>query len=542
MRTGSALALIRLSPWPAVTLRTAARPLANPQSSRGRMTRPAGSARWLALAALLAYSPGCHDSPRLESGPVAVVEGATRDDWFKLYLSRQLAGYLRVAAQPRREGGFFVTVLQKLVLKRENTVQENEISSVVEEDAEGKILGFRLRQVLSAEPRVCEARREGDALLVRDVGASRAGETALPVPAGAVGPARLEVMLRDWLKAPGQPLEVVVLVPEMLRFGKARYVFDREEEVEVAGTRRRLRRVTSTVDILPEIRTAEWLDPDGKLQKSAVPLLGMELVSVRSTMEEVLREKLTQPPEVFLATSIPLRGKLPPHARSATYRLQPRTQGAPLADLPGLFATAGQVAEPAKNPGERLLRVERLPAPPATPLGAGPADPALGEYLRAAALIQSDDPAIVAAAKAALGGETDAWKAAQRLESWVHGYIGRKDLATGFASAREVLERKEGDCTEHAVLLAALLRAVGIPSRVVAGLVLYNGSFAGHMWTEAHVGGWLPLDATRAEGGVGPDHIGLAASSLQAASVADLALAIVPVIGSVQIEVVESAP
>ena len=136
--------------------------------------------------------------------------------------------------------------------------------------------------------------------------------------------------------------------------------------------------------------------------------------------------------------------------------------------------------------------------------------------------------------------ESYGYKASLKLESWVHDTIVRKNLGTAFASAREVLKEKEGDCTEHAVLLAALLRAIGVPSRVVAGLVYYNGMFVGHMWTEAYLRDWFPLDATQARGFVGPDHIALSVSSLDSATVADIFLDIVPVIGSVTIEVVES--
>ncbi len=66
---------------------------------------------------------------------------------------------------------------------------------------------------------------------------------------------------------------------------------------------------------------------------------------------------------------------------------------------------------------------------------------------------------------------------------------------------------REGDCSEHAVLLAAMLRADGIPSRVASGL-LFADAFAGqqeifgyHMWAQAllEVDGrlvWVDLDGT----------------------------------------------
>ena len=64
------------------------------------------------------------------------------------------------------------------------------------------------------------------------------------------------------------------------------------------------------------------------------------------------------------------------------------------------------------------------------------------------------------------------------MRASVHHYIDDKSLGVGFASASEVCATREGDCSEHAVLLVALLRAAGIPSRAVSGVV-YVDSFVG---------------------------------------------------------------
>jgi hypothetical protein len=45
------------------------------------------------------------------------------------------------------------------------------------------------------------------------------------------------------------------------------------------------------------------------------------------------------------------------------------------------------------------------------------------------------------------------------------------------------------------VLVVALLRAAGIPARVVSGLAYSDGNLIGHMWAEAHVDYWRTVDA-----------------------------------------------
>ncbi|MHC4363832.1 MAG: transglutaminase-like domain-containing protein, partial [Planctomycetota bacterium] len=126
-----------------------------------------------------------------------------------------------------------------------------------------------------------------------------------------------------------------------------------------------------------------------------------------------------------------------------------------------------------------------------------------------------------------------------RIESFVGDYIAEKDFSVGYASAAEVAVSKQGDCSEHAVLVAAMCRAVGIPSRVVTGLV-YAEEFAGrkevfgcHAWAEAYIGDkWIGLDATMAPNGFGAGHIALAAGDGDSQDLLGLASAL----GKFQIE------
>ena len=57
------------------------------------------------------------------------------------------------------------------------------------------------------------------------------------------------------------------------------------------------------------------------------------------------------------------------------------------------------------------------------------------------------------------------------LRDLVHNHISSKHLSTAYASASETARTGSGDCTEHAVLLAAVLKARAIPARVCHGLV-----------------------------------------------------------------------
>jgi len=116
--------------------------------------------------------------------------------------------------------------------------------------------------------------------------------------------------------------------------------------------------------------------------------------------------------------------------------------------------------------------------------------------------LQSDAPEIRKLAREGAGDAQLPGEQMQRLEQFVRRYIRTKDLSVGYASALEVAKKPEGDCTEHAVLLAALGRALGIPTRVVDGLA-YTDRYAGvehvfvpHAWAQAFIDGhWRSYDA-----------------------------------------------
>ena len=57
------------------------------------------------------------------------------------------------------------------------------------------------------------------------------------------------------------------------------------------------------------------------------------------------------------------------------------------------------------------------------------------------------------------------------------------------------LTHRVGDCNEHAVLLAALARAAGIPAKIEAGLVYLNGRFYYHAWNLLYLGKWITADS-----------------------------------------------
>jgi transglutaminase-like putative cysteine protease len=156
-------------------------------------------------------------------------------------------------------------------------------------------------------------------------------------------------------------------------------------------------------------------------------------------------------------------------------------------------------------------------------------------YLKPEALIQSDHERIRAQARAILGSVSATaapLEAARLLVDWVHRSIEKRPVLS-LPDALSTLEHRMGDCNEHAVLLAALARAAGIPARVEAGVVYLRGRFYYHAWNLLYVGRWVTADATFGQLPADVTHLRLVTGSAQQQ------LDLLGVMGNLTIEVIE---
>jgi len=115
-------------------------------------------------------------------------------------------------------------------------------------------------------------------------------------------------------------------------------------------------------------------------------------------------------------------------------------------------------------------------------------------YLESTLFIQSDHPEIQAKAREMVSTDDPALVKAKRLVTWVNKNIQKRPVLS-VPNALETLHHRMGDCNEHAVLLAALARASGIPAQVEAGLVYQKGRFYYHAWNVLYLGAWITTDA-----------------------------------------------
>ena len=251
------------------------------------------------------------------------------------------------------------------------------------------------------------------------------------------------------------------------------------------------------------------------------------------------------PAELTINMLVELNRAIPAErASQVTYRMALK-KASSIDKLPEIPETAIQKVE-RRNDHEQIITVTRTSATPESDSQVKWTEAERAQYTGATAMLNHEDPKIREMADHAAGKETDPRKLASLFCDYVHRQVHAKNLSVGFATASEVARTREGDCTEHGVLLAALGRTRGIPTRMVTGLVyapFFGGKsnvLVGHLWTQFWLDGrWVDLDAALGQTDVDPTHIAMAFAGGSDAGLADLVTSTWLTLGQFVIDVVK---
>ena len=133
----------------------------------------------------------------------------------------------------------------------------------------------------------------------------------------------------------------------------------------------------------------------------------------------------------------------------------------------------------------------------------------LNKYLLSTSSIQSDHKEIREQALKIVAKDAPEIEKVIRLVGWTADNV-KGEMKDAF-SALEVLRTKRGECQSHSQLYTALARSLGIPTRIVTGLVYSeNLGFLYHAWAESYVKGWLSVDPTLRQAPSDATHIKIA--------------------------------
>lgn len=449
---------------------------------------------WLALAA-----------PAL-AGPVVASEPAktTFSRWYQVFLDQEQIGYMNTTT---RESSTVIesTTLMKLSMRRGEVEIAISIATAFAETPDGKPIRATSEQMLGGlvmRQKVTFGPESMDVVTTQGDRQRHSTVTTTEADRNFLTPAAAERYVHDRIAAGDKEIKWWAFDPatSLKRF-ESKLTIKGKEDIEIAGRHVTAFSAAQVGSNMPGITLLAHVDEFGRPLKSTMPVIGGLSITVVQATEEDAR-KPGKAGEVMVASFVkpdhPIQK--PRTLRSAVYQItlqpdQSAGDGATTRPASGLvdFPRGGYQRVVWTDESTATVVVDL--SSPVNPLDDVPRK----EHRKASDYLDFEDEKIKALLKKALSGQPDdlsASRKAEILRKFVHDYVETKDLTVGFATATEVARTGRGDCTEHAVLLAALLRAAGIPSRVVSGL-LYVEEFAGqkdvfgyHMWTQA----WLPAE------------------------------------------------
>lgn len=463
------------------------------------------------------------------------------DLWSIIELNGERAGWTRLAT--RLDDGRITTISETRMAIRRGPIEiVIKMESRFVESEAGEPVSLWTSRELGAAPIEAEYTFDGDTIRVRSTQGGRTTTSTMDRPGGDwLTPHAAMRVMREALDRGDAQIELqTVDMSEGFRIMSMKRTEIEPTQIEVVGRTTPGFRSMTTTSVAPGMVVAEWMDIRGIPVRTETSMAGMKLVTVLADRD--LATAKVDAPELMESTFV-RPSRVIPNAdgvRRGVYLLS-----LPEAPMPELLSVGGQVAE---TDGDGAVRVEVVAGRTSAASAEDVADTSL---LGSSQMLRHDDPEVVRLTREALrnAGATPLERA-EALRGFVFEYVDAKSLGVGFASASEVARTREGDCSEHAVLLTAMLRSAGIPSRVASGLVYVERFLGGrnifgyHMWSQALIETdeglrWIDLDATRpASIQHSATHITLAASAMDDGA-SNALVELVPLIGQLKIEVLE---
>jgi len=467
--------------------------------------------------------------------PVSVKAGSEQaqpeeTEYFAVFMEGKKVGY---AIQNRAVAGNKVTtsVELKITLSRVGVSVSVQTQASTIETIDGKPLGFELEQALGMMVTKTVGTIDEQGKVTVKTGQQ---QVEFDWPSGAVMSEGMRLLHLKHGLAEGTTYTAKFFDPSMMQVVDVEVKVGSKQNVDLLGRVVALTEVQSNISSaqIGALISTEYYDDKLRLQKSITPVMGMTIEQVACTKEFALGQidVLEVVDKMFMVSPEPLDdiGSV----RSITYTLSPVRDPAEKVSngVSQTKETAGLKIPSNDNQkvkwlsnGKVILTVEPVVAPRGVRFPYHGTDPTALEALEPTRYVESNQKVIIDLARRAVGRTKDAAEAARRIEAFVADYVTDKSLSVGYASAAEVAVSRQGDCTEHAVLTAAMCRAVGIPAQVVTGLAYvsqwrdFKSGFGGHAWVQVYIGDkWVGLDAAFKSAGLGgydAGHIALAVGS-----------------------------
>ena len=437
--------------------------------------------------------------------PLCAAASADEDIWMSVQLDGRKIGQMHTTREVRGERVITTQALD-VELDRAGTKMKMSTREIDTETSEGKPLAFESRTLASGNASAISGRAAADGkfAIESEIGGARQ-HRVIAWPKNALLAEGMRLAEQHSGLAPGTHFSELAFQAESLDAFEVESTIGATELIDLPSGARELTRVEQVLH-LPDAptRSTSFIDAQQNVRKLTLPVLGYELTMLACS--RACAQAPNQPADILSHAMAPAPAALSMDELrdGVILHVSATDAGAPLR-----FATTDEQRVAATDTGFELRIAPLL----AAALNGAESQPDAADAQRNDWL-QSDAPEIRKLAREGAGDAQTPRERMQRLEDFVRRYIRTKNLSVGYASALEVAKKPEGDCTEHAVLLAALGRALDIPTRVVDGLA-YTDHYAGaehvfvpHAWAQAWIDGhWQSFDA--ALSGFDAGHIAL---------------------------------
>ncbi|MDC1004888.1 transglutaminase-like domain-containing protein [Opitutales bacterium] len=415
------------------------------------------------------------------------------DRWYEVYLGGGKVGYVSDIMQ---KDGDVIKSRNEFVMQIKRAGQSIEITVEQEtkEKISGELIEFSTETKMAGIPMLKKGRVEGEELVVYEKQFISGKETRYPFdPEGGMSWGLRKQVLENGFEEAGKTYELKVYSPDMgmKKPVKAKIICFGEKTIQIGEKKIKAFEVDMELKSpFGSMITKSWFDENCVALKTVMNMGGMK-ISIIEVPKKKAKKMEDEAHELLLSSVVPLDAAVPNSDKNIF--IMKAIKGEWSAKL---FEGNGQKIEKINDNSIRVIVDQSLKKKKVE----GETD--LKPFLSSSVYLDTDDLLIQKLAKKGKGKAKTSQEIANKLTKFVFRYMTNKNYEVGFATASEVARNKAGDCTEHSILLATLGRALGIPSRVVTGLV-YADEFEDqkdvlvyHMWTQFYIDDqWVNLDS-----------------------------------------------
>ena len=427
-------------------------------------------ARWSTLLLVACFT--CH------------IASAAERQWYSLTIDGHRVGYAwhDHDPEPGRLSDSEVARVEVEQLRKRVTV---EMRSEVIRSTAGLAQRMGVESIVGSTRTGWQGTLSSDARTLNVVVSAAAGAQTFAVPADLVLPDRLGDALSPLWREGRRELEIQYLEPTAARPVGLRAALLASPDTEPGVMRIR----TSATVGHGSHQEVIWIGADGQVLHRERSFFGATLVWDRCLRD--CDSRVAEPFDLMSRLVVPSPYRIPAAALAGPIRYVISRVDGHAPQIPGT--------------GEQAVVMDGATAILTVCATCGvaeqPTESQRQHYLQANPWVQSDLPEIRDFAKRHGQGRSQGEIMTNLVVAVRDHMTGPVDYL-GYGSAAEALRTRSGDCTEYAVLLAALARAEGIPTRVAYGLV-YADRFSGkrdvfspHTWVQVWTGTrWQSYDA-----------------------------------------------